>query len=550
LAKKKKTTKSTTPTFVTTIPLKTGSWEEKKLEGKFFTAKQLYNAFLGEGLKRLARMKADPLYKPTLKKYRAATQRLRKNEKDKKAKAKLAEAKAVFKELNIAYSFSEYSLHHWGKRFTKTWLNIGADAVQRMASGAFNSITRYVYLSAGRPRYKGKRGVQSIEAKKNAIKLKDGIVTFGEIAMPLISDPEDAIHLHGLNSKLKFLRIVRKPYGGRYRYFVQLVSEGKPYQKPKNKIGSGKLCIDVGPQTVATVSVDNKQARIDLFADGIEIEKKKQTVVQRQISRQLRAANPECFEADRWEKKDKYFVRKKGKVKKGVPMKNRSMNLKQNFIELQDKERMITKHRKDLHGELANKIISIGTKVVTENISIKGFQKLYGKSIGNRAPGLFLEILNRKAENAGGSMEKFSTRITMLSQVCHCGSTVKKPLTQRWHECEVCGAVAQRDLYSAYLGNFVESNKLIASGAASHWKEMDIILRSAMGNLKSSSEGHYPTSMGVTRVDRPSVYGGNAVGQRRSSGKSGETNCTEAGSSNIERRGFVGNLPEPHALQP
>jgi transposase len=487
-------------------------------------------------------MKADPLYKPTQKKHRTSTQSLRKNITDSKAQKMLSQAKASFKELNSKFSFSEYGLHDWGKRFTKSWLNIGADAVQKMASCAFTSIARHVYEGGGRPRYKGKRGVQSIEAKKNAIKLKDGIVTFGDISMPLMSNPEDVVHLHGLKSRLKYIRIVRKPYGGHYRYFAQLVSEGEPYQKPKNKIGSGKLCLDIGPQTIGTVSVANKQARLDLFAASVETEKKKLKAIQRQVARQLRDANPQAFASDRWTKKDKHWVRKQGKVKKGVAMKNRSANLTQNFIHLQDKERMIAKHRKDLHGELANNIIALGTKVVTENISIKGFQKLYGKSIGNRAPGMFLEILKRKAENAGGSMEKFSTRTTMLSQMCHCGSRVKKPLRQRWHVC-ACGTVAQRDLYSAYLGNFVESNQLLASDAVKHWKEMDIILRSAMGKVESSNEGHYPASMGAKRVDRPSAC--SDVGQRRSSGKSVEPRLRPTVAMPL---GEVLSLPEPPAL--
>ena len=61
-----------------------------------------------------------------------------------------------------------------------------------------------------------------------------------------------------------------------------------------------------------------------------------------------------------------------------------------------------------------------------------------------------------KGLTGSGAARSFPTRTTALSQVCHCGYREKKPLHQRWHRCPACGAVAQRDLYSAYLASFVE----------------------------------------------------------------------------------------------
>lgn len=100
---------------------------------------------------------------------------------------------------------------------------------------------------------------------------------------------------------------------------------------------------------------------------------------------------------------------------------------------------------------------------------------MYGKSIGARAPGLFVELLRRKAEKAGGSVTEFNTQTTALSQVCICGAKVKKPLSQRIHSCE-CGVKQQRDIYSAYLALFVVENKL------------DYIATKDIQNLSSSSK--------------------------------------------------------------
>jgi hypothetical protein len=58
--------------------------------------------------------------------------------------------------------------------------------------------------------------------------------------------------------------------------------------------------------------------------------------------------------------------------------------------------------------------------------------------------------------SAGAEAVEFPTRTTRLSQVGHhCGTVEKKPLSQRWHDCD-CGIAAQRDLYSAFLAMWVE----------------------------------------------------------------------------------------------
>ena len=116
--------------------------------------------------------------------------------------------------------------------------------------------------------------------------------------------------------------------------------------------------------------------------------------------------------------------------------------------------------------------------------------------MGLRAPGMFVELLKRKAENAGGKVEEINPYKTKLSQTCQCGQIKKKPLNQRWHTCE-CGIKAQRDLYSAYLACFVENNSLIADQAQKAWSGMDIALHTAMSKIKYPSRGPLPSSLGI-----------------------------------------------------
>ena len=93
-----------------------------------------------------------------------------------------------------------------------------------------------------------------------------------------------------------------------------------------------------------------------------------------------------------------------------------------------DLERRKAAYRKTEHGKLVHRVIGHGTTIKTEKLSYKAFRKSFGQSVGNRAPGLFMNLLRRKAESAGGRVLEFPTRTTRLSQVCHeCRTILKKP---------------------------------------------------------------------------------------------------------------------------
>ena len=67
---------------------------------------------------------------------------------------------------------------------------------------------------------------------------------------------------------------------------------------------------------------------------------------------------------------------------------------------------------------MCNKVLALGKIIKTEKLSYKSFQKHLARSVAVRAPGMFVAQLTRKAENAGGSVEKQNTRTTKLSQTC------------------------------------------------------------------------------------------------------------------------------------
>jgi len=483
--------KATTSSFVTQIPLKTSSKEQVNLKKIFWSAKQQYNALLGECLKRLNAMRADKRFKEAIAHY--------------KKKGRKGAAKSLFKQLAKDYAYSEYDLHGYTKQFNTKGnpLSIGSTISQKLATRAFNAVKEYELKKRGKPRFKGFRGINSIEDKRiNAnLRLKNNILHYKKLQFPLLYDPKDPIHYHGLSSKIKYARIVKRSFNGRVRYFTQLICEGMPWIKSKNKAGKATIGLDIGPQTIAIVSEEQKHASLHVFANELKQKRKTRKKLQQKIARQIRAANPTCYEPDVWAKKDKQWKKKQGKCIRRKRPVNRTKAFKKTASKLADMARRQAAHRKIQHGKLTNEVLRIGNHIKTEDLSYKAFQRLFGRSVGLRAPGMFVTLLKRKAENADGRVEEISTYKTKLSQSCHCGEQKKKPLRQRWHTCScgvnVLGKNVQRDLYSAYLACFVENNTLIVDRAQKAWSGMEIALHTAMSKMKhSTSRSSRPASLG------------------------------------------------------
>ncbi len=220
-----------------------------------------------------------------------------------------------------------------------------------------------------------------------------------------------------------------------------------------------------------------------MFAEAVVRGHRRIRKLQRKQDRQRRANNPDCFD-------------EKGRAIKGKHPTKKSQHQRDTEAVLRELHRREAAHRKTLHGQLANEVIAIGAKIKTEKLSYKAFQKMFGRSIGIRAPKTFLSILTRKAESAGGQVEEFSTYHTALSQTCICERKHKKTLSERVHDCE-CGVVMQRDLFSAYLAKHVEEDRLQVDKAY----ESEPLLRTAWRRVQNqpASGRPVPTSFGTYR---------------------------------------------------
>ena len=463
----------TTPSFVLELPLAVGGSEVHQLSVRFEAARQLYNAVLGEALRRLSLLKESREW-----------QRIRTLPPGR-------DRSRAFSDCARKGGFTDYDLQGYGTRCKNgCWIveHLDAHAAQSTSTRAFRAAERYLFRSSGKPRFKTKgQGLSSVEGKSNAagIRWRTDHVEWSGLALPPLFDPrdKDGVQTFALQCRVKYVRIVRKTVGSRKRWFVQLVCSGVPKWKEKNPVGEGTVGLDLGPSTVAVVG--DRDASLEQFCPGLRDFEKKVRRLKRAMDRSKRRSNPENFNPDQT-------------VKPG----RREWVLTRGYLRLRakvsDLERRKAAYRKTEHGKLVHRVVSMGTTINTEKLSYKAFQKNFGKSVGNRAPGLFMNLLRRKAERAGGRVLEFSTRETRLSQVCHhCECFEKKPLSRRWHRCECGVGPVQRDLYSAYLARHVRDGALSTESAREGWCTAESLLREAVERVKETASGKVrPASFG------------------------------------------------------
>ena len=199
----------------------------------------------------------------------------------------------------------------------------------------------------------------------------------------------------------KYVRLIVRTIRGRKRVFVQIVKEGVPPEK-KRQVGpaDSTVGIDIGPSVVAVYATGNAEAFVEALAPSVERDERRIRRLSRCISRSLDACNPDAKDEE-------------GRWKKGVKLV-KSRRYVKNQNKLADVRRRQAVNRKRDHETLANQIIAMGTDVRAEDTPITSWtartkettvrkkdgkicsKKRFGKSVGRHAPGMLLNILDRK----------------------------------------------------------------------------------------------------------------------------------------------------------
>ena len=352
-----------------------------------------------------------------------------------------------------------------------------------------------------------------------------------------------------LMHKVKYCRIIRKPYRNGWRYFLQLVLEGTAPLKvdPKtgellHPLGKGRVGIDPSTRTVAVVS----KTRVLLceLAKGIKHTHHTIQRIQRAMDRSRRDTNPEMFDP------------KTGKiipinrlpahcVKDGKRLWKYSRRYWQMDWALRKEYRRLHDMRLQKHRELANQIIGLGNEFywekmnwsalarkaisdaakakqeaekarkqeeqekkraerksrkakkqkkpgktgapaeaastqapepvtsepaaatstpVPSSVAVSGKPKKkqrrrvrFGRSIEGKAPATFENCLKHAVIRGGGVFHYIQTAKCKASQYHHdLKANIKPSLSERFKV--ICGHEVQRDIYSAYLIQHVNSS--------------------------------------------------------------------------------------------
>src|SRR5712691_2094782 len=349
------------------------------------------------------------------------------------------------------------------------WLGDHLDSLtlQKLASRAYRAANRLLVGTARCVRFKGRHQLDTVEGKTNAsgIRWCGDRVEWKGLVVPARLDPRDPVLAHGLACPVKYVRLVRRELGERNRFYAQVVCEGRPYCKPQHPLGTGVVGLDLGPSTSAVVSAHD--ALLQPFCPEVAPDAKALRRLECHLDRQQRANNPANYD-------------QRGRVKKGT--KHWKVSTRQRTVQARRREvyRKLAATRKRSHGQLAHRVLALGSAFQLEHLAYRAWQRSYGKSVQLCAPGMFVERLSRLAESAGGTIVPINPWRAKLSQTCHCGRVKKKARSERWHVCS-CGASAQRDLFSALLARFVDpdTSLLDAGHAQAAWPGWEPTLQAA-----------------------------------------------------------------------
>ena len=489
--------------WVLELPLAVRPDQAKRLQAHLEAARCLYNALLGEAKKRLNRMRSDPAWQGA-----RSIPPTRKQERN-----------AAFSHLRRQYGFAEYAMHDYAKRARGSWIadHVDSTMAQTLASRAYHAVNRVCLGKAKQVRFRSKgRGMGSVEGKRNDTGMRfvlqraevgnRGSLLWGEDHIPALIDWNDPLVAYGLGQRVKYARLVRRQAsspraqgadGEGQRYFVQLIVEGTPNQKPKNQPGKDTLGLDIGPSTLAVVSRAG-EAHLTEFCEELRPDIGRKRRLQRKMDRQRRANNPHNFD-------ERGRVKQHGKGRLHWYDSRRYQATRRCYA---TQERKLAAHRKSLHCQLVNDLVRLGNHMQIEKTSFKGWQKKYGSSVGLRAPGLFVAHLRRIVAKTGGTLTEVPTYHTKLSQYCHnCQRYVKKPLSERWHTCPCGIGPVQRDLYSACLLAYLNPQDTIPSITHDEWAGVESRLKAVVEALQQrAKEGlSLPRSFGIpgARARRP-----------------------------------------------
>jgi putative transposase len=496
------------PTHVRSWPLRPDPAQCRDIRTRFFTGARAYNAVLGEFIARSRAVKVDPAWQTA-------------RHLPRRTKEEQATRRAAFDAVVQAHGFTAGHAQSFASSLRKSWVreHLPAQETQNLGVRAFDAVNQWHLGRRGKPRFKStKSGLHSLSANDGNGALRPKADAAGRLVGLqwgtgfVIPSPapaqtgrrgnEQQAELAEIEAliaagKVLFTRIVRSVINGRDTYRMQLVCDGHPTRR--HPVGDGRVSFDLGPSEIA-VAVQRADGTwsgwVEPLADAIRLDTARLRRAQRHLDRQHRAGSPGCFGPD-------------GTHRPGRCDWQPSTAARRTATRVAELHRRLAEHRKTLHGALANRLFADGADIACEKLDYVAWQKSFPRSVRDRAPGVLVEMIRRKAESAGGDrLYEFKTNTTALSQTCLCGNRKRKPLSQRVHRCG-CGIKEHRDLFSAYLGLHVRKeadglDRLDLEAANRGWlhrQDVDGLPRSGRAvPLNRRGRRHPPSRRSVARI--------------------------------------------------
>ena len=438
---------------VLTLRLYPELWQVDIIEKRFRIMEHLKNSLLAFELRKLRNTERTRKYKELEYKINNSEGIERKNLYREK------------KELLKNAGFSKYDFINDVTPMQKHFVeHYAAQIAHRSAVDVWRAFEKMLFGSGKTVHFVRRGSLDSVACEKigNGMNFRDGYFEWNggrcknqSILKIKVELPTTTYEEQMLAKKSKNLRIVRRWSKSRFKYYLQITFEGGPVKKDRHVAIGKRVGIDIGTSTVAIASEQNV-CLLEL-ADKVKKNHDKKIGLQRKMDRSRRIMNPDNFNAD-------------GTIRKG---KRLSWIYSKHYLKMKGKVRELERKNADIrkfqHTCLANYVLSMGTEIYVEKMSFSGLQhrakqttynekgrinkkKRFGKSLANRAPAMFLDILDKKLQGTvGTNLHKVDTQKFRASQYDHiCNTYNKKTLHERWVKLGNDDNV-QRDLYSAFL---------------------------------------------------------------------------------------------------
>ncbi len=153
-------------------------------------------------------------------------------------------------------------------------------------------------------------------------------------------------------------------------------------------------------------------------------------------------ANPRFFRCD-----EKALAKAQRKLAKQVRGSHKRRKAKKVVSRIHERVR---NRRHDFVHQTARRIVNRFGVIAVEKLNVKGMVKNHclAKSISDASWSMFRNVLSQKAARAARTYAEVNPAYT--SQTCSgCGHIAKKSLSQRQHDCQMCGLSLDRDTNAA-----------------------------------------------------------------------------------------------------